>query len=1699
MPTLVEVEDKTVIFPDGMSSDAIHGVLRRKFRNQPEDYQPEYLADDIEPLPPTEPVDLEAATLAARTIALERRSKKDFMATEQARLREADEGGFASGVWRHAEQFTRALSSYQNPIAAVESGIESAAVLTGLAEPGSKLLVSPSRELGRAATRLGELTSGVIEDTAALMTGEPGTYGGNILAAATGQPRPAQEAIKDVEGFPKLLADVSTAVSHTIPQIALQRGLVKGGLAEAPAAGLAFSVTPEGMDARTGLTMMAFPGVTQIGKDLALKAVGERIGSETARTAVGFIGSFAAAQTYLDLSATPDFLLMEPEQAKEAWVKNFAVNVAFHLSAIPGMTRQALSEITSSREFNDALSKQAFEAAAVGGLPSQAQRSIAERAPEVGPATAAATAIPPLGAVAEPKPVDAPTEPPVEPTTRALPKVSEIPHLPLQARHLAVEYGVNQDIIDSGRHFNGKKATAAEIDALKQAQLRIIEAYQEAAGESEAKPTETPQQGAAAQAQAEVSRVAETEGPRSAKQVKGELIARLEAAQAEAPSQSEITPTTPIGRYMPVKIRIPGDGDFTVANTKEAIGEVLKSAKRLQTSANAPTETAGPRPRQDRQTLLTRDIEDAVSLYGSAPEARRRLQAQLERADELEFEPAQRDRLQRLVDQLQYEGRKEPEPVEARSVEEAPAPSGLSMPLSLTAQPGTPQYPVKASTIIRDMADLIDRPIRIGHIGGSQSIRGIFKPGSEVARLRKANDIPVASHEAAHALERIHRRALGDGTDIGRRAWTRSLPPDVRAEFQGLDYDPAQRRPFEGFAEFVRHWLTIGDTQSIAPRSHDWFEQVFLKHNPDLSEQIGAVREKITGFRNQGAVKRVESLVQFKPESTPLAETLQQGRRKIERLWIDDLADLERIEREIGGGNLALGDASPTKVARMATQASGTRARAWARHGMTDFAGNRTGPSLKAIFGRKGIAGDERPAILYAVARRAVELHNRGIDPGITKDDAQHTVRTLQTASRLRFANEIYDWNQGALEYLRDAGGISTETFDAIGALNQSYIPFFRVFEQEAGFATGGRRIGDTPQAVKRIKGSGRDIINPLESMQQHANQIIATADKVRVARALVDLAKSKDGFGGYVEEIPADKVPTQFTLEDIAKQVKSAGGDLSAAQLDAVMTIFANSPRTPTGGNIVSFVRDGKRLFYELDPELYRAIQALDYQRIHPVLNVILGIPSRTVRLGATGVQAGFQLITNPIRDFASMILQTKGNPVDASVGFFKQLAKQIGLGENEIKDIWRATGGELSQPLGLDRASLQRAVDDVLDNTLSQRILRVVKHPVEFTREVLSLTEAAPRLAEFEMTLKEMGWKKGQPVTSSMAIEAANRAAEITINFRRAGHYGRYANQVVAFFNPSVQGLAKFNRAHSEARLRSVVQGIGLITAPALINWWMNKDDDEWQNFPAWVKYGFFNVKVGGEWVRIPTPFEWWYVYGATPIAAADSLYREKPEEMKKLFKQSMEQLTPPLMPSVATPLVEAGMNRSFYTGRPIVPKSMERLAPQEQAKPQTSATARKVADILSVGGVNVSPAKIEHVLNGQSGGFWGDMIQAVEQAAGTAPPTSMLEPADIPIAGRLFIRDGSSALIDEFYTELEYLQSKEATWKKLTKEQSERAAKYEMTDSQAARLGAMKRMTEPMSKLREQYRDSTTREERNQLWKEMTGLAKTALDVE
>lgn len=104
---------------------------------------------------------------------------------------------------------------------------------------------------------------------------------------------------------------------------------------------------------------------------------------------------------------------------------------------------------------------------------------------------------------------------------------------------------------------------------------------------------------AASKVEDHVQDVAQTEGKRPAKEVKSELVQRLEKAINDAPNESDVQSssytkvtgervTTP-DKAETVTIDIPGDGTFTIRNTKEALTGILKRAKAIETSPTGKT------------------------------------------------------------------------------------------------------------------------------------------------------------------------------------------------------------------------------------------------------------------------------------------------------------------------------------------------------------------------------------------------------------------------------------------------------------------------------------------------------------------------------------------------------------------------------------------------------------------------------------------------------------------------------------------------------------------------------------------------------------------------------------------------------------------------------------------------------------------------------------------------------------------------------------------------------------------------------------------------------------------------------------------------------------------------------------------------------------------------------------------------------
>ena len=240
---------------------------------------------------------------------------------------------------------------------------------------------------------------------------------------------------------------------------------------------------------------------------------------------------------------------------------------------------------------------------------------------------------------------------------------------------------------------------------------------------------------------------------------------------------------------------------------------------------------------------------------------------------------------------------------------------------------------------------------------------------------------------------------------------------------------------------------------------------------------------------------------------------------------------------------------------------------------------------------------------------------------------------------------------------------------------------------------------------------------------------------------------------------------------------------------------------------------------------------------------------------------------------------------------------------------------------------------------------------------------------------------------------------------------------------------------------------------------------------------------MKVGDEWMRVPTPFEWWYAFGAIPMALVDSFYRANPEGFVEATKESLKAVRPPIFPTAIVPPLELAINRSLFTGKPLVSESEKRLPKGEQAKPFTTATARKVAEILNRSPLGAarqtSPIEVERILDGLTGGLASDLVRLSEVAASADPSPVTREPADFPIVGRLFIRDTVTAVFDEFDTELETLEALRLSGQKIA----------------PADLQRFRRAERQIRDIRQRFKQAKSREARRSLWRQMENLAERA----
>ena len=943
---------------------------------------------------------------------------------------------------------------------------------------------------------------------------------------------------------------------------------------------------------------------------------------------------------------------------------------------------------------------------------------------------------------------------------------------------------------------------------------------------------------------------------------------------------------------------------------------------------------------------------------------------------------------------------------------------------------------VSLSSVVENIGKALDVPIRTGKMGPEgRGALGIFKVKPEVIRTKMANDVTTIMHEAGHYIQ----KALYGDID-----W-RPLAP-FRAELAPIATKPKGGKSNlpEGFAEFVAKYVC--DPQEalrVAPKFYEHFEALLQEKSPEFQKALLNAREAVRKWADQPAALEVLSHVNIEGRQNEglLARLL--SRDSWDRLYtnfIDRLYPLRKATDIMAQGQELSPDMNPYILARTFAGAKG-KATHFIEHSPFEFGTwKNVGKPLAEILRSADNLDDFRA---YLVSRRGLELEARGIKSGIRKEAMDATVKQFEEKYGA-LAKELDEYQDHLVNYLVDSGVLSKEAAKAMRDMNKSYVPFFRVMEKDTGFLGNAGKTLTARNPVKRIKGSGRDIIDPLESIIKNTYAMVEAAEKNAVGRALTDLAAKTEGSGWLVEKLPTPKEAVKVSREEVNRAFLESLGDIDPAMkksleaivksgaVDDMVTFWQDASMLDKKSQIAVY-RDGKRQVYQVAPELAEVMNGLNAETV-PLLVKLVSVPAKLLRAGAT-LTPDF-MVRNMIRDAVSAGVVSRS-------GFIPGLDTARGLKRAITKDDtywnWVKAGGDQASLVSMDRTTLQNTVKDIASTGYLDRVWNVVKNPIEVLRLGSEMSEKMTRLGEFGKAVQKHGSDKAG------LMQAAYESRDL-MDFSRRGRLTNSFNVMTAFFNASVQGLDRTARGFKENPKRFIIRAALFIGIPSIINAIRNYGDEDIAQVPRAQRDLFWCVPIGegaGKTIlRIPKPFEQGVMFGSSLERTVEfimdaytkkyggDINKARQEAFRGLGASIFDVSLPNAVPTAFAPFIEHFANRSIPFDRPIVPADREGLLPEYQYAPYTTELTKALAHYVGVlppfnEMQTFSPARAENYVRGWTGGMGMYVLQALDAMGRNAnllpdpvKPADTL--ADIPFVRAFVVRNPSMGAesIQRFY---------------------------------------------------------------------------------
>jgi len=731
-------------------------------------------------------------------------------------------------------------------------------------------------------------------------------------------------------------------------------------------------------------------------------------------------------------------------------------------------------------------------------------------------------------------------------------------------------------------------------------------------------------------------------------------------------------------------------------------------------------------------------------------------------------------------------------------------------------------------------------------------------------------------------------------------------------------YNPNQLKSVFNQAPTERPELKLSLRQAMSPAMVKTMDKIAPPtYRPNLYERIldGIHGDTFTKIR-QGIINRYERLAEY--DRRVAAQIKQAG--GIQQL-ADQKAESAALFSDLGAGILETAMGAHDRIGGVPVYRNGVTV-------VSNLGGTVKGPL--AIFTPLSDLRDPDAFRLYQVwstVQRGSRLLVEGREELVDANDIA-AVRDMERNNPnvvALFKKVREDWiryNNGLVKYMQDTGVI-TPAMAKEYTKHGDYFPFYRLIDdQDVAGPKMFTSIGNV-KAPKKLKGGEAPL-------------------------------------GDFFENIVRN---SQAAIQAGIKNVAAQRATEQALRLQEVTRL----PRKEAGASIYRVLENGQEVYYRAHDMMFiDAIKALNMADL-PFLG-LLSAPANILRNLVTKDPAF--MLANMMRDSLSAYV-TSGVKMTPLVDTFKNFTLSIAGKSPEIQKLYAAGvlgGYDYAQGIktsGADFEKRLRAVSGA--KTVGEKLATPFTSLWGALEKGTQASDAATRIEVYKKTLAATGNE----------AEAYWQALEV-MNFNRKGNSPviRVLTAAVPFLNARMQGLDLLYRtaifpaggtASDQAKQRMKtfwVRGMTLMALSSMY-WLLTHDDDEYKKQEQETRDNFWLVPSLG--IKIPIPFEVGVVFKVIPerimnLTFGQDTNKDFTDSMKRQFLSTFA-FNP--IPQAVLPVVEVATNYSFFTGRPLIGKGMEDIAPKFQIGPGTSRVAEMIGQATGF-----SPMKTDALIKGYTG---------------------------------------------------------------------------------------------------------------------------------